>query len=93
MALKKKWWEFHKANPHIYRLFEKYSFDVIKAGHKKCSHWRIMNQIRWYDLTETEKPNGEQYKISNDYIAYYARLFMHCHPEYNGFFNVKEMKR
>jgi hypothetical protein len=36
---------------------------------------------------------GDAYKISNDYIALYARLFMHKHPQYKGFFRTKPMKR
>jgi len=36
---------------------------------------------------------GDDYKISNDYIALYARLFMHENPQYKGFFKTKPMKR
>jgi hypothetical protein len=36
---------------------------------------------------------GDDYKISNDYIALYARLFMHHYPQYDGFFRTKPMKR
>jgi len=36
---------------------------------------------------------GDDYKISNDLIALYARLFMHHYPQYDGFFRTKPMKR
>ena len=36
---------------------------------------------------------GNEYKISNDFIALYARLFMHEYPDYKGFFRTKPMKR
>jgi hypothetical protein len=51
----------------------------------------IANRIRWETSIETF--SVEEYKISNDYIALYARMFMSDHPEYNGFFRIKEMKR
>lgn len=92
-CLKQRWWDFHKANPKVNELFEAYSFEVIRAGHNKCSHWLIINRIRWQHMIDTSRPNNEQFKISNDYIAFYARLFMANHPEHNGFFNLKEMKR
>jgi hypothetical protein len=51
----------------------------------------IANRIRWETSIETY--SVEEYKISNDYIALYARKFMQDHPSYDGFFKIKEMKR
>tara|TARA_E500000081_G_scaffold98253_1_gene99324 strand:+ start:97 stop:372 length:276 start_codon:yes stop_codon:yes gene_type:complete len=89
MELKRKWWQWHNENPHIYEAFEKYSLYAISRGKQKLSAWLIINRLRWD--TEVETTGGE-FKISNDFIAYYARLFMAYNPEYEGFFNVKKMK-
>ena len=35
MTLKQKWWEWHKENPHVWKLFVKYSLIAVEAGHKK----------------------------------------------------------
>lgn len=82
---------FDRDNPHIYRLFCKYTWDAINAGRQKLSHWMVINRIRWDAdvLTETE----ESYKISNDFIALYARKFMEDNPKYTGIFTIKQMKR
>ena len=89
-ALKMKWWAWHRQNPQVYVLFERFTFEAIRRGHKRLSAWLIVNRIRWETTVVTR---GDDFKISNDFIAFYSRLFMHNHPEYEGFFVTKEMKR
>ena len=89
-SLKHKWWEWHKKNPHVYELFKRFTLIAINKGHKKCSAWLIVNRIRWETSIET---TGDDFKISNDFIAYYARLFMHDYPQYEGFFRIKRLTR
>jgi len=86
---KAEWWEWHKENPHVWDLFEKYTFQAIKSGLDSYSHWFVVNRIRW-DFEVVTK-SGE-FKISNNYIAFYARLFHAKHPAYSGFFNIKPLK-
>ena len=86
---KRKWWEWHKQNPMVYELFEKYTFDAITSGRNHYSHWAIINRIRWDREIETQ---GGDFKISNDYIGFYARLFHARHPQYDGFFKLKQLK-
>ena len=77
-------------NPHFYTMFKKFTFEAINKGHTKLSAWLVSNRIRWETTIVTK---GEPYKISNDFIALYARKFMKDYPEYEGFFRTKEMKR
>ena len=86
---KADWWEWHLKNPHVWKLFEKYTFDAINAGLTSYSHWLIINRIRW-DFEVVTK-SGE-FKISNNYIAFYARLFHAYHPEHSSFFKIKPFK-
>jgi|TARA_B100001778_G_scaffold330509_1_gene333133 hypothetical protein len=88
-SLKKKWWAWHKQNPHVYKLFERFTLEAISKGHKRLSAWLVVNRIRWETTIET---SGSDFKISNDYIAYYARLFHALNPKYDGFFITKKMK-
>ena len=89
-TLERKWLTWHHANPHVYSLFKRFTFDAIDRGHRKFSHWLVMNRIRWETNIET---TGNEFKISNDFIAYYARLFMADYPEYDGIFTIHKMKR
>ena len=63
-------------------------FVAVEAGHKKCSAWLIVNRIRWETTIVTK---GTDFKISNDFIALYARLFHVRYPEHEGFFKIKKM--
>ena len=84
-----RWLDWHNANPGVYAYFERFTFDAIKSGHKNLSAWLVVNRIRWETSIET---SGSDFKISNDFIAYYSRLFMQRHPEHKGFFRTKPMK-
>jgi hypothetical protein len=91
MTLTDKFNQYHRDNPQVYELFKRFTFMAIKRGHNRLSAWMIANRIRWETSIETF--SVDEYKISNDYIALYARMFMRDHPEYDGFFKIKEMKR
>jgi len=84
---KQAWWEWHKENPKVWEYFERFSLEIVKMRRKKVSHWLIINRIRWEVYMET---TGE-FKISNDYIAFYARLWKAKYPQYADLFNTKKM--
>lgn len=74
--------------PHVYQLFEKFALELASQK-SKSSAWLVANRMRW----EAEFSTEEQYKITNDYIGLYARMFMDRHPQYDNFFTVKKMYR
>ena len=86
--LKLKWWAWSKKNPKVGELFDKFTLEAINKGHKNLSAWLIINRVRWETSVVTY---GDPFKISNDYIAMYARYFMHRYPQYEGFFKTKKM--
>jgi hypothetical protein len=86
--LKQRWWAWHKKNPHVWKLFEKFTLMAISKGHRNLSAWLVVNRIRWETSIETQ---GDDFKISNDFIAYYSRLFMDDYPEFRGFFRTKPL--
>jgi hypothetical protein len=90
LTVKQKWWAWHKENPHVYELFKRFTHEAISRGHRNLSAWLIINRIRWETSIVT---TGQDFKISNDFIAYYSRLFMHEFPQYKGFFRIKALKR
>ncbi len=89
-ATKQEFWAFHKANPHVYDEFEKYTLIAINRGAKHLSHWLVIGRIR-YDYAILT--NDSDYKINNNYIAFYARLFMALNPQHDGFFKTKPTKQ
>ena len=85
---KQAWWEWHKANPHVWHLFERFAYEAVNKGRKRISHWLIINRIRWETNIIT---TGEDFKISNDHIAFYARLWKAKHPQHKDLFTTKRM--
>jgi len=89
MSMKERWWQFHQSNPGVYEAFESYAFEAIRAGKTKLSHWLIINRMRWDNELKTD---GEEFKLPNEFIAYYARLFMFYNENYRGFFDIKQLR-
>jgi hypothetical protein len=86
---KQKWWAWHKLNPQVWEKFREYTLEAVNSGRRHYSHWAIINRIRWNREIETK---GGEFKISNDYICFYARLFHAKYPEHGDFFRLKMLK-
>ena len=86
MTLKQIWWAYHKQNPKVYELFERFTFEVIDAGFKHYSAMAIIQQIRWHTDVVTR---GDNFKINNNHVPYYSRLFAHNHPQHADFFRFR----
>lgn len=88
--LKRKMWEYHLENPHVWDLFQKYAFEAINTGREHYSVNAIFERIRWHNDIETKSEDG--FKISNNHRAYYARFFHKKYPQHDGFFRVKQLR-
>ena len=88
--LKLRWWAWHKANPHIWQLFERFTMEAIARGATRLSGWLIVNRIRWETSVVTQ---GDDFKISNDFVALYVRLWRALHPAHAHVFTTKPAKR
>jgi len=80
--------EFHKENPHVYEVFKRFTFEAIGAGRNRFGAWMIWNRMRWYTTIETR---GEAFKLNNNHIAYYARMFMADFPQHDGLFRTRKV--
>jgi len=81
---------FHD-NPQIWDGFRKFAHEARDSGKDAASAWLIINRLRWEYFIETSDENSPEFKIANEYIAMYARLYMelgHC-PH---FFRTKPRK-
>ena len=57
---------------------------------KKFSHYHARNpRIRWHVDIETSSNDG--LKMSNNYIAYYSRMFHIASPDHKGFFRTRRL--
>ena len=86
---RKEWLTWHNKNPSIWIAFERFALEAAEANRSRYSHWAVMNRVRWHTDIET---TGKEFKISNDYIAFYARAFCAKYPQYRNFFKLKALK-
>jgi len=81
--------EFHAENPEVWRLFVRFTLEVVDRGFKNYSVAAIFERIRW----ETDQADAEgrsTFKLNNNHRAYYARWFMASYPQCRGFFRLRD---
>jgi hypothetical protein len=81
--------EWHAANPHVYRQFKRNAYRIKATGREYYSAYPIFYHMRFeFDLQTT----GDVFKINNNYLSMYIRLLIYNHPEFDGFFELREIR-
>lgn len=81
-----KYAQHRNENPEIWAMFEKLTLRLINSGVRHFGAKCIMENVRYNTALKTK---GEQYKINNNYTAYYAREFASKYPQYADFFEIR----
>lgn len=82
------WRAWHEANPTVWLYFERFALQAVSRGRTRIGHWLLINRVRWETAVVTA---GDDFKIQNGYIAFYARLWRDTHPEHAGLFTIRPM--
>lgn len=77
---------YHKDNPKLYWMFEKFTFEIINRGRTHFGAKSIIERMRWESLVSAE---DGKYKINNNSAPFYARLFEEKYPSLKGFFRKR----
>lgn len=88
-SLELKFAEYHAANPHVYELVIKFALEAHDAGRDHYGIAAIFERVRWHLNIETR---GDEFKMNNNYRAYYARKLMNEYPIFNGMFRTRELR-
>ena len=78
---------FHQEHPQVWQLFSRFTEELIHRGFEHYSAKGVFERIRW----ETAEADGalNEFKLNNNYSAFYARAFMRANPEHEGFFRTR----
>ena len=87
-SLLERFTTFHEENPQIYAAFSMEAIKAIKMGKKKMSAKLIIEHIRWNTFLTS---NDDHFKINNNYVSYYARLFVKKNPMFSDVFNFRKL--
>lgn len=82
------WLDFHRDNPHVYELFERFAVEAFSKG-KKVGARNIWEKIRWELAIET---NSEDWKLNDHFVPYESRLAMLRNPQLAGFFERRDAR-
>lgn len=88
-TIEERFQEFHRANPAVFQLFEMYARLALNSG-KRLGSRAIMERVRWEVYMKTR--DGEGFKINNNFTSRYARLLVEKHPEFDGFFEMRDLR-
>lgn len=80
---------YHAENPQIYRLLLRFALEAKQAGRIRLGIKMLYERVRWHTTVET---HGDEFKLNNNYHAYYARLLMQQEPTLRGFFETRKAK-
>ena len=82
--------EFHGRHPQVYDKLVALAREAKRRGHRQWAARSAWELIRWEFAVPRD--DGEQFKLNDHYIAYYARRIMADEPDLAGFFETRKLK-
>lgn len=87
LTLDQQFEQFHQANPHVYAALRRLALDAARRG-RKLGIAMIFEVLRWQYAMHTTDAASE-FKLNNNYRAFYARLLMDSEPELANYFETR----
>lgn len=81
--------KFHRSNPDVWRHFRDLTQKLIKRGHNKFSQRMIWEAMRMDYMLKTD---GDKFKLSNNHLPFYAKLYLMKYPEHGNVFELRQKK-
>ena len=66
--------KFDREHPDVYAEFKRLADIAVSRGRQRIGAKMLMEVIRWNYILDT--PPDDDFKINNNYTAYYARKYM-----------------
>ena len=79
---------FSAAHPSVLEALLVLTRQMKNRGFKKYSIMTLYGVVRY----QLSLHSGEDYKLNNNHMPYYAREIMSRDPELEGFFDLREVK-
>jgi hypothetical protein len=82
-------WEFHQTNGGVYEAFVRLAREAVGRGRTKIGIQMLFEVVRWEHFLRTE---GDDFKLNNNWAAFYARLIMDQEEDLRDIFNLRRCK-
>jgi hypothetical protein len=86
-GLQRRFADIDRANPNVWSLFVRLTFDRIHRGFRNYSSDAVLHRVRWETAVPLE--DGSGFKINNNWSPFYARKFHDAYPQHAGFFRTR----
>ena len=90
-SIRERFTTFHNGNPKVYRNLVELARELKTRGKKKAGMKMLFEQLRWLHYISVD--TTEEFKLSNDFTAEYARLIMYRESDLQGFFETRALRR
>ncbi len=78
---------FDAKNPAVYRELRALALLLLDRGNRRYGIGGLFEVLRWQRAMKT---TDADFKLNNNYRAFYARLLMRSEPRLAGFFEVRK---
>lgn len=90
LPLPKEFMMFHETHPEVYRELRTMALQLHAVGHKHYGIKSLFEVMRWNKARVSFKDKLiSQFKMNNNYTAFYARMLMEKEPALKGFFILR----
>jgi len=79
---------FHAENPHVAQELVRLARQAKRAGATRLGMKMLFEVLRW---RHTLRTGGDDFKLNNNYHAYYARLIMSENEDLEGVFETRKL--
>jgi hypothetical protein len=77
---------YHRKNKNLWILYQRKALELINKGASRLSSKSIFEKLR---EDADFKTISEDFKLTNNYTAYYARCFIYFYPQYKDLFELR----
>lgn len=77
---------FHRENPSVYDELRKLALKLRDKGIRRWGMKGLFEVLRWQRAIET---SGDEFKLNNNYTAFYSRLLMENEQQLIDFFETR----
>jgi hypothetical protein len=90
LTLDQQFEAFHTENPHVYEHLHTLALNAKRKG-LTVGIAMLFEVLRWqYLMTTTD--TASDFKLNNNYRAFYSRLLMEQEPELDGYFETRTQR-
>lgn len=81
---------FHRNNPIVYETLVQLAYEARENGLRKVGINLLWEVMRWRMQIHTR---GDPFKLNDIYRSRYARMLVENHPDLDGFFRMRRLRR